>query len=83
MSSPRPVVPSTSAVATQPIALPVTVKVAHDEFREPFVEIFVRGDEGKRLVTSIEVLSLSNKTPGEQGREPVCPQTKGDSLEQS
>jgi hypothetical protein len=69
MSSPRPVVPSASAVATQPIALPVKVRVTHDEFREPFVEIFVRGDEGKRLVTSIEVLSLSNKTPGEQGRE--------------
>ena len=30
---------------------------------------YIRGDEGKRLVTSIEVLSLSNKTPGEQGRE--------------
>src|ERR1700678_2346456 len=45
------------------------VKVAHDEFREPFVEIYTRGDDGKRLVTSIEVLSLSNKTPGEQGRE--------------
>ena len=48
---------------------PVTVKVAHDQFREPFIEIYTRGDEGKRLVTSIEVLSLSNKTPGEQGRE--------------
>ncbi len=28
-----------------------------------------RSGEGKRLVTSIEVLSLSNKTPGEQGRD--------------
>jgi hypothetical protein len=68
-SSPRPAVPGASAVANPPIARPVTVKVTHDEFREPFVEIFIRGDEGKRLVTSIEVLSLSNKTPGEQGRE--------------
>ena len=69
MSSPRPEVSRASAIANMPIARPVTVKVTHDEFREPFVEILIRGDEGKRLVTSIEVLSLSNKTPGEQGRE--------------
>ena len=69
LSSSRATVPSASPVAIQPIARPVTVKVAHDEFREPFVEILIRGDEGKRLVTSIEVQSLSNKTPGEQGRE--------------
>jgi hypothetical protein len=69
VSTSRAVVTSASAVATEPIARSLTVKVAHDEFREPFVEILIRGDEGKRLVTSIEVLSLSNKTPGEQGRE--------------
>jgi Protein of unknown function (DUF4058) len=70
VSSPRQVLASsTSAIATQPVARPVMVKVAHDQFREPFVEIYSRSDEGKRLVTSIEILSLSNKTPGEQGRE--------------
>ena len=53
----------------QPVGRPVVVKVAHDEFREPFVEIYARHDTGKRLVTSIEVLSLSNKTPGEHGRD--------------
>jgi Protein of unknown function (DUF4058) len=42
---------------------------AHDEFREPFVEIYTRGEEGKRLVASIEVLSLANKTAGERGRD--------------
>jgi hypothetical protein len=57
------------AVANLPIAHPVVVKVAHDEFREPFIEIYTRGDEGKRLVASIEVLSLSNKTPGAHGRD--------------
>jgi hypothetical protein len=66
---PGPTAASTSAVATPPVARPLKVKVTHDEFREPFVEIYTRGDDGKRLVTSIEVLSLSNKTPGEQGRE--------------
>lgn len=45
----------------------------HDSFitylREPFVEIYIRGDEGKRLVASIELLSISNKTPGKHGRD--------------
>lgn len=68
--SPRP--PATTpavAVADRPVARPVIVKVTHDEIREPFVEIYTRGEEGKRLVASIEVLSLANKTPGEHGRE--------------
>ena len=69
IASPRPKFASPFAVAAAPVARPVTVKIAHDEFREPFVEIYTRGDEGKRLVTSIEVLSLSNKTAGEQGRD--------------
>jgi hypothetical protein len=57
------------AVANAPVVRPVVVKVAHDEIREPFIEIYARHEEGKRLVTSIEVLSLANKTPGEHGRE--------------
>lgn len=68
-SSPRPEVATTLAVAELPIARPVVVKVAHDEFREPFIEIYTRGEEGKRLVASIEVLSLANKSPGDHGRE--------------
>ncbi len=57
------------AVVKRPSARPVVVRVAHDEFREPFIEIYMRSDEGKRLVSSIEVLSYSNKTPGEHGRD--------------
>ncbi len=57
------------AIASSSVARPVVVKVAHDEIREPFVEIYSRTAEGKRLVTSIEILSLSNKTPGEHGRD--------------
>jgi uncharacterized protein DUF4058 len=57
------------AVANAPAAQPVVVRVAHDEVREPFVEIYTRSGDGKRLVTSIEILSLSNKTHGEQGRD--------------
>ena len=58
-----------TAVVSRSAARPVIVKVLHDEFREPFLEIFAGLGDNKRLVTSIEVLSLSNKTPGEQGRE--------------
>ena len=57
------------AVAAPQRRSPVVVKVLHDEFREPFLEIYADSAEGKRLVTSVEVLSLSNKTPGEHGRE--------------
>ena len=47
---------------------PVVVLVPQDETREPFVEIHtVRGE--RRLVTAIEVLSLSNKRPGGHGRD--------------
>jgi hypothetical protein len=59
---------SGTAVAAPPRALPVVVHVPHDERREPFVEIYVREGSGRRLVTTIEVLSLTNKTPGEHGR---------------
>src|SRR5205823_2593312 len=56
------------AVADPPRARPVVVHVPHDERREPFVEIYVQEGSGRRLVTCIEVLSPSNKTPGEHGR---------------
>ncbi len=69
-STPRPgTAAGVAPVAGSVVARPVAVKVPHDEFREPFVEVYTRGDEGKRLVTSVEILSLSNKTPGEQGRD--------------
>jgi Protein of unknown function (DUF4058) len=68
--SPRRPEPSAAvAVADLPVARPVIVKVTHDEFREPFVEIYTRGEDGKRLVASIEVLSLANKAVGEHGRD--------------
>ncbi len=48
---------------------PIVVHVPHDERRETFVDIFV-GKQGERqLVTTIEVLSPSNKAPGEHGRD--------------
>ena len=48
---------------------PVVVTVPHDERHEPYLEIRTVGNGLERLVTAIEVLSPSNKTPGERGRE--------------
>jgi len=59
----------TAVIDSPAIAQPLVVHVPHDERREPFVEIFLGRGSDRRLVTSIELLSLSNKTPGEQGRE--------------
>lgn len=47
---------------------PVLVAVPREEHREPFVEIYAQDEQGHRLVSVIEVLSLTNKTPGADGR---------------
>jgi Protein of unknown function (DUF4058) len=60
-------VPSTAALAVA--TAPVAVRVAHDEFREPLIEVYANDEHGKRLVASLEVLSLSNKTSGAHGRD--------------
>lgn len=57
--------PTAATVATE--SIPVVVTVPHDERRETFVEIFMQ-DAEERLVTNLEVLSITNKTPGERGR---------------
>jgi hypothetical protein len=54
------------AVATR--TQPVVIHVPHEERRETVLEIYARQDD-ERLVTVVEVLSLTNKTPGEQGRD--------------
>jgi hypothetical protein len=55
--------------ATATRSRPVVVTVPHDERRETLVEIRLPGEGGERLVAAIELLSPSNKTPGERGRE--------------
>jgi hypothetical protein len=47
----------------------VVVTVPPDETKETFVEVFTNRDGSDRLVTVIEVLSFSNKTPGDHGRD--------------
>jgi hypothetical protein len=45
------------------------IEVPHDERKEEFIGIYARQGSDKRLVTAIEILSITNKTPGEQGRD--------------
>ncbi len=59
------------AVAEATLTEPVLVIPPIEERRQLFLEIYARGD-GERLVTSIEMLSLSNKTGGEKGRGADC-----------
>jgi hypothetical protein len=57
------------AVVARPRTEPLVIHVPHDERREPFVEIYLGRGSDRRLVTSIEMLSLTNKTRGEHGRD--------------
>lgn len=56
------------AVSAQTEVQPVTIQVPQDEFRELMVEIYADAG-GEKLVTHIEVLSLSNKQPAGGGRK--------------
>jgi len=56
-----------SPVATAATRPPVVVRIPLEELRESYLDIYAKpGDE--RLVTTIEVLSLTNKTSGGEGR---------------
>jgi hypothetical protein len=57
------------AVASQTSTQPVVIHVPHDERRETLVEIYVGRGTDRRLVTAIEMLSLTNKTAGHHGRD--------------
>jgi hypothetical protein len=66
--------PMESSVATlaPPFAKPVVVPVPplrDDEFRESFLEIYMRDEGERRLVTVVEILSAINKKPGKRGRD--------------
>jgi hypothetical protein len=54
------------AIATA--AQPLVITIPHDERRETYVDIMTRNDLDESVVTTIEVLSLTDKTPGEHGR---------------
>jgi hypothetical protein len=65
-AAPRP--GSGAAAGGVAVAAPVVVAVPHDECREPFLELCT-WQGGRHVVTAIEVLSLSNKKPGDHGRD--------------
>jgi hypothetical protein len=57
------------AVAEQTTTEPVVVHVPHIEMSEWYLNVFARHDRREQIVTTIEVLSRTNKTPGETGRD--------------
>lgn len=59
---------SRTAVLDEVDVVPVTIEFEHDETRESFLEIYA-SPGGERLVTHLEVLSLSNKLNGSKGRD--------------
>jgi hypothetical protein len=61
---------ATLVAQTEDEPIVVTVPPSPDEERtEPYLEIYARREGEDRLVTSIEVLSLTNKTLGSEGRQ--------------
>jgi hypothetical protein len=57
------------AVARDVRTRPVVVNVPHEEYRETRVDIYTGTFGDERLVTTIEILSLTNKTRGAKGRD--------------
>lgn len=51
------------------ITEPIVIRVPHEEFSESLLEIYVGRGDDRRLVTAIELLSLTNKTEGQKGRD--------------
>lgn len=58
-----------AAAATSEVTQPIVVHVSHDEQVETRVELYVGRGQDRRLVTAIELLSPTNKTASERGRE--------------
>lgn len=56
-------------IATVVRSHPIVITVMHDEQREAFVEIRTRQGDSERVVTHLEVLSVSNKSGGRKGRK--------------
>ena len=57
--------PSTAVID---VSQPIVITVPHDERREAFIDILQQTKSGERVVTTLELLSPSNKTPGENAR---------------
>src|SRR5215212_7944386 len=60
--SKRPTRSAVTSSASATLARPVIVTIPHDECTEPYLDIYKKRGDKTRLVTSVEILSLSNKT---------------------
>jgi len=60
------------ATATTLRAKPVVIRVPETEIREPYLNIYVQDENRDRVVTTIEVLSPTNKTASSSGRSDYC-----------
>jgi len=61
--------PSNGGVAVlTDAAQPIVITVPHEEHRDTYLEIRTPENDRERVVTTIEVLSPSNKTPGPKAR---------------
>jgi hypothetical protein len=60
---------STAGASVATLAKPVIVTIPQDERTEPYLDIYKKDGDKRRLVCSIEILSLTNKTPGERGQK--------------
>lgn len=58
---------SPAPVATASARLPVVVRIPLEEHRQTYLDIYAKPGE-ERLVTTIEILSLTNKISGGEGR---------------
>jgi hypothetical protein len=57
---------ATLTVQVEPVV--IHIPFVEEEAREPFLEIYAQPG-GERVVATVEILSRSNKTPGEHGRD--------------
>jgi hypothetical protein len=57
------------AVAETMTTKPIVIRIPHIERHEAYLNIYARLDDREQVITTIEILSRTNKTPGEHGRD--------------
>jgi Protein of unknown function (DUF4058) len=65
----KPLRHETGGAVVATLAKPVIITIPQDERTEPYLNIYKKIGDKKRLVCSIEILSFTNKTPGEKGQK--------------
>src|SRR5690242_11351705 len=65
----RPRLPTAALLWMSSRAQPLVINVPHEAHRETRVDLYTNAGGEERLVTTVEILSLANKTPGAKGRD--------------